>query len=84
MVEVDEMHSYIGSKKTAAGFGLLLIDMERDFSISLLATGETKRQKNSTARDELYCKRPLEALRKCNSQGKAYTIKSRNFHSGRV
>jgi hypothetical protein len=27
MVEVDEMHSYIGSKKTAAGSGLLLIDM---------------------------------------------------------
>ena len=47
MVEVDEMHSYIGSKKTAAGFGLLLIDMEKDFSISLLATGATKRQKNS-------------------------------------
>ena len=47
MVEIDEMHSYIGSKKTAAGFGLLLIDMERDFSISLLATGATKRQKNS-------------------------------------
>jgi prephenate dehydratase len=27
MVEVDEMHAYIGSKKTAAGSGLLLIDM---------------------------------------------------------
>ena len=46
MVEVDEMHSYIGSKKTIAGYGLLLIDMGRDSSISLLATGETKLRKN--------------------------------------
>ena len=46
MVEVDEMHSYVGSKKTTVGFGLLLIDMEKDSSISLLATGATKRQKN--------------------------------------
>ena len=42
MVEVDEMHSYIGSKKTSVGFGLLLIDMEKDSSTSLLATEETK------------------------------------------
>jgi transposase-like protein len=42
MVEVDEMHSYIGSKKTTAGFGLLLIDMGKDSSTSLLATEETK------------------------------------------
>jgi len=46
MVEVDEMHSYIGQKKTTVGYGLLLIDMEKDLSISLLATGEMKRQKN--------------------------------------
>jgi transposase-like protein len=45
MVEVDEMHSYIGSKKTTVGYGLLLIDMEKDSSISLLATGAMKRQK---------------------------------------
>ena len=42
MVEVDEMHSYIGSKKTTVGYGLLLIDMGKDLSISLLATGEMK------------------------------------------
>jgi len=47
MVEVDEMHSYIGSKKTTAGYGLLLIDMGNDSSISLLATGATKQQKSS-------------------------------------
>jgi transposase-like protein len=27
VVEMDEMHTYVGSKKTTAGFGLLLIDM---------------------------------------------------------
>jgi hypothetical protein len=47
MVEVDEMHSYIGLKKTTAGYGLLLIDMRKDSSISLLATEATKRQRNS-------------------------------------
>jgi transposase-like protein len=46
MVEVDEMHSYIGSKKTTVGYGLLLIDMEKDSSISLLATEETKQQQH--------------------------------------
>jgi len=46
MVEVDEMHSYIGSKKTTAGYGLLLIDMGKDSSISLLATVETKQRKS--------------------------------------
>ena len=35
MVEVDEMHSYIGSKKTTVGYGLLLIDMGKGSSISL-------------------------------------------------
>jgi hypothetical protein len=47
IVEVDEMHSYIGSKKTIVGYGLLLIDMERDSSTSLLATGEAKLRSNS-------------------------------------
>jgi uncharacterized protein YjcR len=37
IVELDEMHSYIGSKKTVAGYGLLLIDMGKDSSNSLLA-----------------------------------------------
>ena len=46
MVEVDEMHSYIGSKKTSAGYGLLLIDMGKDSSTSLLAIEATKRQEN--------------------------------------
>ena len=46
VVELDEMHSYIGSKKTIVGFGLLLIDMGKDSSTSLLATGVTKQQKS--------------------------------------
>lgn len=46
MVEVDEMHSYIGSKKTTAGYGLLLIEMKSDSSTSLLATEVIRRQKN--------------------------------------
>jgi len=45
MVEVDEMHAYIGSKKTAVGSGLLLIDMGKSSSISLLAVEEMKPQK---------------------------------------
>jgi hypothetical protein len=47
MVELDEMHSFIGSKKTTVGFGLLLIDLGKDSSTSLLATGTIKQQKNS-------------------------------------
>lgn len=46
MVEEDEMHSYTGSKKTTVGYGLLLTDMEKNSSISLLATEATKRQKS--------------------------------------
>ena len=47
VVELDEMHSYIGSKKTTVGFGLLLIDMERNSSTSLLAIEAMKQQQNS-------------------------------------
>ncbi|KAA6318079.1 hypothetical protein EZS27_031863 [termite gut metagenome] len=38
MVEMDEMHSYIGSKKTTVGYGLLLIDIGKNSSTSLLVT----------------------------------------------
>jgi len=46
MVELDEMHSYIGSKKTIVGSGLLLIEMGRDSLISLLAIEVPKQQKS--------------------------------------
>ncbi|KAA6325509.1 hypothetical protein EZS27_025290 [termite gut metagenome] len=45
VVELNEMHSYVGSKKTTFGYGLLLIDMARDSSISLLAI-EVLKQEN--------------------------------------
>lgn len=45
--ELDEMHSYIGNKKTIVGFGLLLIDLERNSSTSLLATEVIKQPSNS-------------------------------------
>ena len=38
VVEIDEMHSYIGSKKTTAGSGLLLIELGKNSSTVLLAT----------------------------------------------
>jgi hypothetical protein len=40
------MHSYIGSKKITVGYGLLLIDMGKDSSTSLLLTEATKHRKN--------------------------------------
>lgn len=43
IVEIDEMHSYIGSKKTTVGYGLLLIDLENGSSILSLGK-ETRRQ----------------------------------------
>jgi transposase-like protein len=47
VVELDEMHTYIGSKKTTAGYGLLLIDMGTDLSIVKLAQEELKLGKGS-------------------------------------
>ena len=42
VVEMDEMHTYIGSKKTTAGSGLLLIEMENDSSTALWAPATQK------------------------------------------
>jgi len=42
VTEIDEMHSYIGSKKTQSGSGLLLIDMQKNSSASLLAIDQQK------------------------------------------
>ncbi len=39
VVEMDEMHSYISSKKTIFGYGLLLIDMGKDSSTSYWVKG---------------------------------------------
>jgi transposase-like protein len=45
VVEVDEMHSYIMSKKTTVGYGLQLIERENDTLISLLGTEVPKQEK---------------------------------------
>ncbi|SOS49382.1 transposase [Tenacibaculum finnmarkense] len=50
MVEVDEMHSYIGHKKTTVGFGLPLIDTAKDSSTSLLEI-EAQKQPRSFGKE---------------------------------
>ena len=40
IVEMDELHTYIGQKNATAGYGLLLIGMGRDSSTSCWVTGE--------------------------------------------
>lgn len=45
MVEIDEMHTYIGEKKTTVGYGLLLIDMEKNSLIAFLEPEEQRRVK---------------------------------------
>jgi transposase-like protein len=47
VVELDEMHTYIGSKKTTVGYGLLLIDMVTCLSTVKLAQEGQKLKKNS-------------------------------------
>jgi transposase-like protein len=47
IIELDEMHSYISSKKTIDGFGLLLIEKKDVSLISLLGT-EAQQQVESS------------------------------------
>lgn len=42
VVELDEMYTYIGSKKTILGYGLMLIDLGKNLSTSFLVQGEKK------------------------------------------
>jgi len=42
IAEMDEIHTYVGRKKTINGFGLVLIEKEKSLLISLLETEETK------------------------------------------
>ena len=46
VVEMDEMHTYVGSKKTIAGSGLLLIDMGNASSTAFLAPAAPKQEKS--------------------------------------
>ncbi len=47
VVEIDEMHTYIGSKKTIVGYGLLLIEIGTNSLTVKLAQEEPKQVKNS-------------------------------------
>ena len=40
VMEMDEMHTYIGSKKTIAGYGFLLIEIKESSSIAYWVPGE--------------------------------------------
>jgi transposase-like protein len=46
VMEIDEMHSYVGSKKTLAGYGLLLIEMKESSSIAYWVPGRKSRARN--------------------------------------
>lgn len=46
IVELDEMHTYIMSKKTTVGYGLLLIDLEKGMSILSVETAQLKHSRN--------------------------------------
>lgn len=46
VIEIDEMHTYIGLKKTIVGYGLLLTDMERSTLTSFLVQGEKRQVEN--------------------------------------
>ena len=46
VMEMDEMHTYIGSKKTIAGYGLLLIEMGKDSSMAYWVPGELSQEKS--------------------------------------
>jgi transposase-like protein len=47
IVELDEMHTYIGNKKNIAGYGLLLIELGKSSSTALLVAEERKSDNNS-------------------------------------
>jgi hypothetical protein len=45
-MELDELHTYVGSKKTTNGFGLLLIEKPESTLISFWETEEQKQEKD--------------------------------------
>jgi hypothetical protein len=47
VVELDELHSYVGHKKTIAGSGLLLIDLGNASSMLSLAPEACRRAQHS-------------------------------------
>ncbi len=47
IIELDEMHTYIGNKKNIAGSGLLLIELGKSSSTALLVVEEQKLDNSS-------------------------------------
>ena len=47
VVEMDELHTYIGSKKATVGYRFLLIAMRKGLSTAYWATGVSKQDENS-------------------------------------
>lgn len=47
VVEMDELHSYVGHKKTTAGYGRLLIDMGDGSSVALWVPATRERDESS-------------------------------------
>ncbi|KAA6337394.1 hypothetical protein EZS27_014512, partial [termite gut metagenome] len=45
-MELDEMHTYVGSKKTTLGYGLPLIDSEKGLSVLSAAIVPQKQDSN--------------------------------------
>jgi len=50
IVELDEIHTYIGNKKNIARSGLLLIELGKNSSTALLVAEERKPDNNSEKR----------------------------------
>jgi len=46
VIEMDEMHTYIARKKTIAGYGLLLIELDENSSTALLVQGARSQAKH--------------------------------------
>jgi len=47
VIEMDELHTYIGAKKTTAGYGLLLIDLGKSSWVLNLDQGMVQQVKSS-------------------------------------
>ena len=46
IMEMDELHTYVGSKKTTDGYGLLSIERQENTLISFWATEEQRQESN--------------------------------------
>jgi len=47
IVDLDDMHSYVVSKKSNSGHGLLLIDLEKNISLLSMDNSQKRRQNNN-------------------------------------